>query len=337
MKRALTVLTILCAIDVAASQPQPQRARIHHVEELRWPQIDALDRDRTMFLLTVGMLEEHGPHLPIGADTFGVSFETNGVAERVAGSLPQWNVVMMPPINYGQGGANQIGGRLVHPGTYGVRQSTIRSLVADVGAQIALNRFKWIFVLNGHGAPTHHLAINEACDFVSERYAVNMLHISGLFGADAQIQSEGRKMATRFFSPQEVTSFGLDVHAGVNETSAMLALRSDLVDGGYKNLPALAGHTREELQAIAKRPGWSGYLSAPARASAAHGRAVEEWWVQGLSDLILRAVGGQDLSKAPRAPDRIDAATASILGPALEDEQVFEAALQEWLSRRPPH
>ena len=336
MNRALTALAIACTIDVSASQRQQQGGRIHHLEELRWPQVDALDRNRTMFLLTVGMLEQHGPHLPIGADTFGVSHETNAVSERVAGSLPEWNVVLMPLINYGQGGANQIGGQLVHPGTYGIRQSTIRSLVADLGAHIALNRFKWIFVLNGHGAPPHHVAINEACDFVSERYGVSMLHVSGLFGADERIQSEGRKIAAQFFSAQEVMSFGLDVHAGVSETSAMLALRPDLVDGGYKTLPALAGHSREELQTIAKRPGWSGYLSSPARASAAYGRAVEQWWVQGLSDLILRAARGEDLSKAPRAPDRIDATLASILGPALEDEQAFEAAFQDWRSRHPP-
>jgi hypothetical protein len=60
-----------------------------------------------------------------------------------------------------------LGGQFVHPGTYGIRQSAIRSLVADVGAQVALNRFKWIFVPTGHASPPHNIAINEACDFVS--------------------------------------------------------------------------------------------------------------------------------------------------------------------------
>ena len=36
--------------------------------------------NRTLFLLTVGMLEEHGPHLPIGADTIGVKYEARGDA-----------------------------------------------------------------------------------------------------------------------------------------------------------------------------------------------------------------------------------------------------------------
>ena len=151
MKPELTVLMILCAGAAPASSEPPQSVRIYQVEELRWPQIDAFDRERTMFVLPIGMLEQHGPHLPIGADTFGVTFEADGVAPRVARALPQWNVVMLPPIGYGQGGANQIGGQLVHPGTYAIRQATVRSLVADIGSQVALNRFKWVFVLHGHG------------------------------------------------------------------------------------------------------------------------------------------------------------------------------------------
>lgn len=333
MKRALIVVVILCAATVGSPAGQ-QQVRISKLEELSWPKIDALDRERTMFILTIGMLEEHGPHLPIGADTFGVAYEATAVAERVSRRLPRWNVVMMPPINYGHGGANLIGGHLVHPGTYGIRQATVRSLIADLGAQLALNRFKWIFVLNGHGAPPNNIAINEACDFVSESFGVTMLHVSGLFRADEKIQLQGAKMAAKYFSPTEISSFGMDVHAGVGETSAILALRPDLVHGSYKKLPALVGQTREELQTIAKTPGWQGYLSSPAKASAAYGRAIEAWWVEGLSDLILRAIGGQDLLKAPRFPDQVDPAMASILGQALENDRAFEAKLQEWLAKR---
>lgn len=117
----------------------------------------------------------------------------------------------------------------IHPGTYGIRQSTLRSLIADVGGQIAQNRFKWVFVMNGHGAPTHHVAVNEACDFVSEAFKVTMLNVSGLFKADAAIQSKGESVAGKYFTTADVSSFGRDVHAGLGETSGMLAVRPDLV------------------------------------------------------------------------------------------------------------
>ena len=54
------------------SLAQPRDSRVHRLAELAWPQIDALDRERTMFILPIGMFEEHGPHLPVASDTFGV-------------------------------------------------------------------------------------------------------------------------------------------------------------------------------------------------------------------------------------------------------------------------
>jgi creatinine amidohydrolase len=313
----------------------PSRPNIYKLEELTWPQIDALDRERTLFILPVGMIEQHGPHLPVGADTLGVMYEVGGVARRVSRALPEWNVVMLPAINYGQSGANVLGGRLVHPGTYGIRQSTLRSLVADVGGQIAQNGFKWIFVMNGHGAPTHNIALNEACDFVSETFRVTMLHLTGLFQGDSSIQSKGKQINAKYFSAAEVSSFGMDVHAGVNETSGMLAVRPDLVRSIYKTLPSRAGQSLEELREIATVPGWQGYLSSPARATAAHGRAVEAWWIDGFSSLILRAVRGENMFVHPRVPETVPDAVAPVLEKVLADEAAFGAALEKWLRERP--
>lgn len=81
MKRA-HVLLVLCAVAAAAESAQEHAAakragaafavsRVNKVEELNWRQIHALDRERTLVLLPVGMLEQHGTHLPVGADTLG--------------------------------------------------------------------------------------------------------------------------------------------------------------------------------------------------------------------------------------------------------------------------
>jgi creatinine amidohydrolase len=333
MQRAFTALLIVCALG-HVSDAQPRTPRILALEELRFPQIDALDRERTLFILPIGMLEEHGPHLPIGSDTFGVIFEAEGVAQRVGRERPQWTVVMMPPLHYGETGANEIAGIFIHPGTYGIRHATVRSLVADIGGQVAQNGFKWIFVLTGHASPTHGVAVNDACDFVSETFGVSMLHVSALFRADATIQSDGKTIAAKHFSAADLASFGLDVHAGVSETSVNLALRPNLVDPGYRKLPANSGGTFDEMQAIATAPGWQGYLSAPAKATAAYGRDFETWWVEGLSDLILRAIGGENLLKAPRMPAALDPGRAGVFARALENERAFETKLDAWLAAR---
>jgi hypothetical protein len=160
---------------------------------------------------------------------------------------------MMPPINYGHSGANQLGDRPIHPGTYAIRQSTLRSLVAELGGQVAKNGFKWIFVVNGHGAPTHNIAINEACDFVSETFHVTMLHVTGLFRGDAAIQSNGQQIDAKYFSAAELSSFGMDVHAGVGETSGMLTVRPDLVRSNYKTRAVFT--VRREHRDVARRGG----------------------------------------------------------------------------------
>ena len=333
MARTSVLLFTVLALASPVSA-QSTRSKVYKLEELRGPQIDALDRQRTLFILPIGMLEVHGPHLPIGNDTIGLLYEAGEVSRRLSRALPQWNIVMMPPIQYGQSGVNDLGGLLVHPGTYAIRQSTLRSLVADVGGQVAQNGFKWIFVLNGHGAPTHNIAINEACDFISERYRVTMLHVTALLRADMDMQAAARKTDSRFFSDAALASFGLDLHAGVSETSGMLAIRPDLVDPQYRKLPSRAGQTIDELRTIAGTPGWQGYVSDPAKGTAAYGRAVEAGWIDGFSTLILRAVRGENLFAHARFPETVPPAVADITQKALDNEAAFGAALDAWLAQR---
>jgi creatinine amidohydrolase len=347
MKHTLIVLTLLCCLcsmlvlacaqqDTGKTSTPAASRKVLAIGDMTWPEIDALSRDRTLFLLTVGMLEEHGPHLPISSDTIAVEYEARMVADRLGRALPGWNVVLMPAVNYGSSGANQMGNVAIHPGTYGVRQSTLRSLMADVGGQIVQNRFKWVFVMNGHGAPTHHIAVNEACDFVSEVFKATMLNVSGLFHADPAIQSQGKQIAAEYFSPADLSSFGMDVHAGVGETSGLLAIRPDLVRPSYRSLPSYRAESLGESRDIGLRPGWPGYFSSPARATAAYGRDIEAWWVEGMTDLILRAVRGENLLSHPRWPTPVqnDPAYGQIVEGVLAPEREFELNLERWLAQR---
>ena len=347
MRRHFAVVTLLCCFsgvfvlacgqqDSGPTNTASTSGKVLAIADLTWQDIDALNRDRTLFLLPVGMLEEHGPHLPIAADTIGVEYEAGKVAERLTQSLPDWNVVMMPVVNYGSSGVNQVGNVAVHPGTYGIREATLRSLVADIGGQIVQNRFKWVFVMNGHGAPTHHAAVNEACDFVSEVFNATMLNVSGLFTVDPAIQAKGEQMAARHFSAADLASFGWDAHAGVGETSGLLAIRPDLVRSSYRSLPSYRAENRAEMRDIASRPDWPGYFSSPARANADHGRDVEAWWVDGMTDLILQAVRGENLLGRPRWPDPMqsDPAYGPFVESARQPEREFELKLARWLAQR---
>ena len=131
MKRHIVIVTLLCCLsfvlvlacaqqDTGRTRTAPASGKILAIGDLTAPDVDALSRDRTLFLLSVGMLEVHGPHLPFATDTIEVENEARGVAEILSRALPGWNVVVMPTVNYGSGGANQVGSRLaVHPGRTG--------------------------------------------------------------------------------------------------------------------------------------------------------------------------------------------------------------------------
>ena len=141
MRRHFVILTYWgCLSSMLVSACAPQEAgrtgaaaggQVLTIGDMTWPDIDALNREKTLFLLPVGMLEEHGPHLPIAADTIGVEYEAERVADRLTQTLPDWNIVLMPAVNYGSSGANQIGNAAVHPGTY--RSSTVHSPIAGRG------------------------------------------------------------------------------------------------------------------------------------------------------------------------------------------------------------
>src|SRR6185436_10077956 len=95
-----------------------------------------------------------------------------------------------------------------------------------------------------------------------------------------------------------------------------------------------AGRTHDELREIATAQGWQGYLSSPSKARAAYGQAIEEWWIDGFTELILRAVHGEDLLHHLRLPETIPPAVAPTLDKTLANERAFEAKFANWLAQR---
>jgi len=90
------------------------------------------------------------------------------------------------------------------------------------------------------------------------------------------------------------------------------------------------------MRDMTSRPGWLGYFSSPARASAAYGREVEAWWVDGMTDLILLAVHGENLRTRPRWPGPLqdDPEYVQIVEGALQSEREFELRFERWLGQR---
>jgi creatinine amidohydrolase/Fe(II)-dependent formamide hydrolase-like protein len=65
-------------VSVTAGRLTKRAFPFEHPTSAKSLQIHGFDRERRSVILTLGMIEEHGLHLPVGADTFGVMYDANG-------------------------------------------------------------------------------------------------------------------------------------------------------------------------------------------------------------------------------------------------------------------
>lgn len=244
---------------------------VHRLEEMSTPTLDALDRHRTLVLLPVSPLEEHGPHLPVGVDAFAARHFAEALAERVTAGRPGWAAVLAPTLHLGSFTFDTVG-------TIRIRQRVVRDAVVDYGASLARAGFRWIVVANGHGGPGHLVALEEASAIVSRRHRVTMASVSGYLAwqylrgryVPAIEEALGREL-----SAEERAAFADDAHGGLWETSLMLWLRPDLVASHYRDLPAARySLPRRLLPNYPLRNGGQGYVGHPALANPAFARAT---------------------------------------------------------------
>ena len=76
----------------------PAAADVLRLTDLNTAQIRALDRAKTVVVLTGGMLEEHGPYLPAFTDGILSDRLTQELARAVTAGRPGWTVLLFPQI-----------------------------------------------------------------------------------------------------------------------------------------------------------------------------------------------------------------------------------------------
>ena len=295
----VTVATLLGCEQEAPSEPSAEAERSAlRLEELTYTEIDALDRDNTVFVLTFGNLEEHGPHIPVGSDYFQAVALRDGLIETLSERHPEYTFVNAPLFPLGEGGFNDLAREFEHPGAFGIRFETLRDLTVDFGAAIARKGFKNIFVVHFHGSPFHSVAFTQAADFISERYGVRMVNISSLmFGEELYSNS----VLQKHLGEDGVAEVGMTGHAGTAETSTNLHLH-DLVKPEYKELPLFFVKDPFELGRIYEKEGFLGYMSDPSRATAGLGAELMENFVERATRIAEKALAGDDLSELPVWP-----------------------------------
>lgn len=166
----------------------------------------ALDKERTIAILPVAAVEQHGPHMPVLTDTI-IADGMLAVLKRML--PPELSVLVLPTQAFGKSNEH-----ILSPGTVTLSAQTLVEVVTEIGASVARAGLRKLVLMNSHGGNSDVLGIVAR----ELRVRHNMLCVPThwrRFGLPAGM-----------YTPLE-DKYG--IHAGDIETSLMLYMRPDLV------------------------------------------------------------------------------------------------------------
>ena len=200
--RSATRSTILSAalLMVCATAMFPQTLSVKWEELTAGDFVKAIEQARGVCALPFGILEKHGPHLPLGTDLLNVRYVTlQGAREEYA--------VVFPEYYFGQ-----IFEAKHEPGTIAYSARLQLELLQETAGEMARNGCRKIIIVNGHGGNSSLLPFFAQSQMASPRDYVVYIYQRPAY-------PPGRP-------PMNSTPDG---HAGESETSHTLISRPDLV------------------------------------------------------------------------------------------------------------
>lgn len=166
--------------------------------------VSAVKKSEGVCIIPIGVIEKHGPHLPLGTDVFYAREISQRAAKR------EYAVIF--PFYF----AGQINEARHQPGTITYSPDLLYRILDETCKEIARNGLKKILLVNGHGGNTNFLQyFCQAQLYEEKEYAVY------LFQDTLDVRTRERVIELR--KGQD------DQHAGQLETSTSLAIFPDLV------------------------------------------------------------------------------------------------------------
>jgi creatinine amidohydrolase len=262
---ALLLLSSLCA---------------HSQEKLsvKWEELTASDfvkaigQAHNTCALPFGILEKHGPHMPIGTDLLNVRYASLAAAQKEF-------TVVFPEYYFGQ-----IFEARQEPGTIAYSLDLQLKLLQETVNEMARNGCKKIVIVNGHGGNESLLPLFAQSQLASSRdYAV---FIYGLPKLDVPGRPAKRD--------------DNDMHAGATETSHMMVSHPDLLrmdrtkqeSGADQNRLKLPDSLYTGIWWYAKFP--DHFAGDPSTANKELGAFDMNTWINSLADAFRAVKADQD-------------------------------------------
>lgn len=210
MKR-ITVLIFTLAICTSGIKVKAQDLSVQ-LEELTAVQFkEAVKKSSQTAILPIGVLEKHGPHMPLGTDVY--------TAREMALRAAEMEYAVVFPWYY----FSQINEARHQPGTIAYSPELIWKVLQETLNELSRNGFKKIIIINGHGgnaAFLEYFAISQ----LSEKRDYALYWYKPAYDREVIKQAE----AVSMHDP-------VNQHAGNRETSMVESIVPELVH------PDLAG------------------------------------------------------------------------------------------------
>jgi len=246
----------------------------------KWEELTAADfrqgiqQSKGVCLLPFGILEKHGPHLPLGTDLLNVRYAAlQAVAQEYA--------VVFPEYYFGQ-----IFEAKQQPGTVAYSMELQLKMLQETSEEMARNGCKKIIIVNGHGG-------NESLLPYFAQSQMDKPHDYVIYVLDGERSRKG--------GPAK-KSTGVDFHAGENETSNTMVSHPDLVHIDRAKDESGADQKRQNLPDYLYTGIWW-YARFPNHYSgdgSVASKELGEWNMKGYIDSIvecIRAVKADDASQ----------------------------------------
>lgn len=187
--------------------------------DLTWPDVADAVEQTPWALLTFGAVEEHGPHLPLGTDTYAAEQLSSLIADAAG-------LIELPVMPFGQVWS------LEHfDGSLSISDETLVKLITELADGLHRVGIKGLVLFTAHLG--NAAALKKATRVLEESGGLPALALSypGLATIAAQVRE----------SPQSHSAI---MHADELETSVLLALRGDVVqmDRAVSEYPSYPGH-----------------------------------------------------------------------------------------------
>jgi creatinine amidohydrolase len=201
-KSLLLSINVLGASIVSAQSPAQTKLSVHWEELSAAEFTGAIARAQGTCLLPFGIMEKHGPHLPLGNDLLNVRYVALNAAQ-------QEYAVVFPEYYFGQ-----IFEAKHQPGTVSYSRRLQLDLLQETTDEMARNGCKKIIIVNGHGGNNSLLPY-----FAQTQLDTPHDYVVYVQGITRSGQGE----------PKHKSNPATDMHAGESETSMSMIARPDLV------------------------------------------------------------------------------------------------------------